>query len=146
MIVWAAMRKRLWPNADFGKLIDEARTFLTTPDASRLEAAFIAEAGDDAPIGFIELTIQPFIDGCMAMREPHIEGWFVEEAARSRGAGRALIAAAEAWSREFGFSELISKTKVTNAGSRRAFEGCGFADVKQPVTYRKVLAPAGADS
>jgi aminoglycoside 6'-N-acetyltransferase I len=139
LIVWAALRKRLWPGADFGELVDEARTFLTEPEASLLAAGFIAEAGEDAPLGFIELTIRAFSDGCDSMPVPHIEGWYVEPPARRNGAGRALVAAAEAWCRERGFTELASDTEVHNVDSQRAHEQCGFAEVDRLVKFRKPL-------
>jgi aminoglycoside 6'-N-acetyltransferase I len=139
LIVWAAMRKRLWPEADFGELVDEARTFLTAPGTTWLDAAFVAEAGEDAPLGFIELTIRAFSDGCSSMPVPHIEGWYVEPAARRSGTGRALIAAAETWCRGRGFTELASDTEVHNVDSQRVHERCGFAEVDRLVKFRKPL-------
>lgn len=139
VIVWAAMRKRLWPDADFGELVDEARTFLTEPESSLLDAAFIAEAGEDAPLGFVELTIRAFSDGCASQPVPHIEGWYVEPNARRGGTGRALIMTAEAWCREHEFAELASDTEIHNVDSQRAHEHCGFAEVDRLVKYRKLL-------
>jgi aminoglycoside 6'-N-acetyltransferase I len=134
---WAAMRARLWPNAD-AALEREARDFAAGLPIPTIDVAFIAEDGDRA-IGFLELAIRSFSDGCESMPVPHVEGWFVEPHERGKGAGRALMAAAEAWSRERGFVELASDTEIHNDASLQAHQHCGFEEVERLIKLRKPL-------
>jgi aminoglycoside 6'-N-acetyltransferase I len=139
VIVWAAMRKRLWPDADMLELSNETVEFVTDPHASILDAAFIAEAEDGKSLGFIELSIRAFSDGCDSTPVPHIEGWYVNESARQNGIGRALMAAAEAWCVEHQFTELASDAELSNVASQHAHERTGFEEVERLVKFRKLL-------
>jgi aminoglycoside 6'-N-acetyltransferase I len=47
-------------------------------------------------LGLAELSIRPCAEGCSTSDVAHLEGWYVRPEARGRGAGRALIDAAEA--------------------------------------------------
>lgn len=52
---------------------------------------------------------------------------YLEEAARGRGVGRALIASCEAAARALGLKRLIIGVHAANARARRSYEGAGFA-------------------
>lgn len=139
VVVWAAMRKRLWPEAEMLDLSNETVQFVSDPLKSHLDAAFIAESDEGAALGFIEITLRAFSDGCDSMPVPHIEGWFVNPTARQAGVGRALLEAVEAWCVEHGFNELASDTELLNVESQRAHESLGFAEVDRLVKFRKIL-------
>lgn len=47
-----------------------------------------------AAIGFIELSIRAYAEGCVTDRVAFVEGWYVEPMARGNGVGAALIRAA----------------------------------------------------
>jgi len=139
---WAALRARLWPDADARALTIEANAFLAGEAPPTVGAAFVAEhtSGDDPALcGFIELAIRPFSDGCDSMPVPHVEGWYVEPALRGAGLGRRLMACAEAWARARGFCELASDTEVENRASLLAHQACGFQEVDRLVKLRKGL-------
>ncbi len=132
------MRAQLWPHADAAELAREARDFSSGAGVPTIDVVFIA-AGEDRQIGFLELSLREFSDGCDSMPVPYVEGWYVEPGARGTGVGRALMRAAEAWSREHGFTELASDTQLHNDGSLRAHEHCGFEEVERLVKLRKRL-------
>lgn len=118
---WARLRGRLWPDADPQELTAETQAFLEGAEMPTIAAAFVAreEEGDEA-IGFLELGVRPFADGCESRPVAHVEGWYVEPAARGRGVGRALMTAAEigpanAASRS---SRRIPKWKTTSPWQR----------------------------
>jgi aminoglycoside 6'-N-acetyltransferase I len=136
---WAAMRGRLWPDADAADLAAEARAFFAGDGNSLLDAVFLAEDEAARPFGFVELHIRPFVDGCDSMPVPHVEGWYVEPSARGAGVGRELMRAAEGWARERGFTELGSDALVENELSQRAHAACGFAETERLVMFRKPL-------
>ncbi len=133
------MRSRLWPIADASELACEARAFVAGVAAPLLEAVFVAADELGRPVGFLELSVRPFADGCDSQPVPHVEGWYVEASTRRLGIGRELMQAAENWARTRGFCELASDTEVHNEGSRRAHEGCGFREAERLIKFRKVL-------
>lgn len=63
--------------------------------------------------GFLEVGLRSHADGCdPAQPVGFVEGWFVEEACRNRGIGRALMRAAEDWARGQGCVEMASDTRI----------------------------------
>ncbi len=135
---WALLRSRLWRSADAGELAAETRAFLEGATMPAIAAAFIAEEGTTA-LGFCELAVRSFSDGCESMPVPHVEGWYVEPFARGRGVGRALMDSAETWARERGFSELASDTEPWNERSIAVHARCGFRETERLVKFCKTL-------
>ena len=131
------MRAQLWPGADAG-LEREAREFARGLPIPTIDIVFIAESAGER-VGFLELAIRSFSDGCESMPVPHVEGWFVEPRARGTGIGRSLMEAAEGWSRERGFTELASDTEIHNSASLHAYQRCGFEEVERLIKLRKRL-------
>ncbi len=138
---WLAMRARLWPAADAGELAREARGFAAGGEKGILDAVFLAEDDRARPLGFLELSVRAFSDGCDSMPVPHVEGWYVEVSARRQGFGRALVRAAEDWARARGFTELASDAELDNAAAQCAHDRCGFEEVDRLVKFRKRLFP-----
>ena len=135
---WASLRARLWPSADAVMLASEAATFLGGNEIPTIAAVFLAE--DEAvPLGFLELALRSFSDGCDSMPVPHVEGWYVEPFARGRGVGRALMQAAEDWARQHGYRELGSDTEPWNEASLAAHARFGFEETERLVKFRKLL-------
>jgi len=136
---WASMRAELWPEADAAELAREAAGFLAAPhETALIDAVFVAEQLGEV-VGFLELAVRAFSDGCDSMPVPHVEGWYVSGSERGRGIGRALVAAAAEWARELGFIELASDTEVSNERSQQAHAACGFEEVDRLVKYRMRL-------
>jgi len=94
---------------------------------------------DETPIGFAELSVRPYAEGCASENVGYLEGWYVIEAHRGRHVGRALLEAAERWARGRGCKELASDTRPDNQQSVRAHLACGFEDVGLVRTFRKPL-------
>jgi len=103
-----------------------------------IAAVFLAD-DETTPLGFIELAVRSFSDGCESMPVPHVEGWYVEPFARGRGIGRALMQAAEDWARDRGFTELASDTEPWNERSIAAHARCGFRETERLVKFCKTL-------
>lgn len=137
---WKLMRARLWPDADVVELTRETHAYIAGSAETIIAAAFLAEDDRAIPLGFLELAVRAFSDGCDSMPVPHVEGWYVEPFARGRGVGRELMRAAEDWARTHGFTELASDTEVHNIASQHAHEACGFEEVDRLVKFRKALA------
>ncbi len=135
---WAAMRAALWLEAEAADLQREVAAFVASIALPTPMAVFVAE--DERPIGFLELSVRAYSNGCDAMPVPFVEGWFVDASARGRGVGRALIRAAEDWSREHGYVEIGSDTEIWNEDSLRAHQKCGFEETERVICLRKCLS------
>jgi len=133
---WLEMRRALWADGadSHGPEID--RFFA----GDRREPAEVLIAfEDDAPIGFVELSIRNIVDGCHTGNVGYLEGWYVVPAARRQGAGRALMAAAEAWARQQGCTEFGSDAELDNHVSLAAHRALGFEETSRAQNFRKVL-------
>jgi aminoglycoside 6'-N-acetyltransferase I len=90
-------------------------------------------------LGFIELSIRSYAEGCTTDRVAFVEGWYVEPDHRRRGIGTALMRAAEEWGRANKCSELGSDTQLWNESSIDAHKRLGFEEVERLVAFRKSL-------
>ncbi|MGD9979380.1 MAG: GNAT family N-acetyltransferase [Hyphomonadaceae bacterium] len=131
------MRAALWPEEDADQLAHE--TLLHFSGKPLAEAVFVCEDKHGALCGFLELSLRPYAEGCASSPVPFIEGWYVSSIARTQGAGRALVQAAEHWALIRNFSEIASDTEAHNAQSQAAHAALGFGEVARLVAFRKPL-------
>jgi len=101
-------------------------------------AVFVCERPDGGLAGFLELSVRSYAEGCEGAT-PYVESWYVEADARGSGIGRALVAAAERWARERGYTEMASDAGLENRASHQAHEAVGFQVVERNVHFRKAL-------
>jgi aminoglycoside 6'-N-acetyltransferase I len=101
-------------------------------------AVFVAEREGGGLSGFLELSVRDYAEGCTG-RVPYIESWYVDEDLRGRDVGRALMQAAESWSRARGYVELASDAELDNVASHDAHRALGFDEVERTVHFRKAL-------
>jgi aminoglycoside 6'-N-acetyltransferase I len=90
------MRHALWPEGAATEHHDEIDRFLAGSAQEPL-AILLAEDPAGCALGFAELSIRPYAEGCRNRRVAYLEGWFVVPEARRRGVGRALLKAAKEW-------------------------------------------------
>ena len=57
----------------------------------------VAEHESGRLIGFLEVSIRPFVEDCETDHVGYLEGWYVESDVRGRGIGRELVRIAENW-------------------------------------------------
>lgn len=133
------MRQALWPEADTRELAEEVAAHFAGQGA--LAMVMLCEAEETGPAGMIELSLRSHADGCRSSPVPFVEGWYVAPEARRKGMGAALMAAAEAWARAGGYSELASDTQLENEAGKRGHARSGFEEVGRAVHYRKSLRP-----
>ena len=132
------LRHALWPEGSQADHREEIDRFFGG-DAREPLAVLLAENGAGGPIGFAELSIRPYAEGCRSDRVAYLEGWFVAPKARGRGVGRALIAAAEQWGRSRGCREFASDSQADNEVGGAAHRALGFAEVGLVRCFRKDL-------
>lgn len=104
-----------------------------------MHAVLIAEDAAGRVLGLAELSSRSHADGCWTDRVAYLEGWFVVPEARGCGVGRALVTAAEQWTRTQGCTEFASDTQLDNAVSTAAHRVLGFAEVGAVRCFRKDL-------
>jgi aminoglycoside 6'-N-acetyltransferase I len=127
----------LWPDGTREEHGGEIARMLTTGMCGTLPAAiFIAEDG----MGFLQVGLRSHADGCDPSQPVgFIEGLYVREEARHSGIARALMKAAEEWSREHGAKEMASDTWIDQQVSVDAHQALGFEIVDRCVHFRKTL-------
>ena len=137
--VWVEMRVALWPDEtarEHAKMIDE---MLGGEDAWGL----VAEAADGTAVGFAEIAVRKYANGCDARPVAFLEGVWVKPQFRRRGIAARLIAHAETVLAARGFRELGSDTQIDNHTPQAAHLAWGFSETERVVYFRKVLRPAG---
>jgi aminoglycoside 6'-N-acetyltransferase I len=135
---WLRLRHALWPGHPESQHAAEITQFLEGHAREPL-AVLVAADGTDQLIGFAELSIRAYAEGCHSDRVAYLEGWYVVPAARHHGVGRALIAAGEAWGRSRGCVEFASDVELTNEASAAAHRALGFIEVGRVRCFRKDL-------
>jgi len=134
---WVRMRRGLWPGDDDGHQ-KEVQRFLGG-ERKVTDRVFVAKNAAGEVIGFIELSIRPFAEGCTTDRIAYFEGMYVDPAERGKGVGRMLIHAAEEWGRSMGCREVASDTEISNETSVAVHRAMGFVEVNRIVCFRKDL-------
>ena len=125
------MREALWPDCSDA----DNDAWFARPDAT----TFLAVRDDGTLCGFVEVGARKYADGCDSSPVGYIEGWWVDADVRQRGVGRALLQAAEDWSRAMGYTEMASDALIDNTVSHSAHQRCGYEEVERLVVFRKTL-------
>ena len=89
--------------------------------------------------GFVVVGSRKYAEGCTASPVAYLEEWVVADDVRRQGVGKALIAAAEAWARQNGYTELASDTTLDNEISLASHLALGFTEVERQINFIKKL-------
>jgi len=136
---WLQMRTALWPESPRAEHRDEITRFFAGRPLRPPCVVLVAETSDQHVVGFVELSIRPYAEGCVTNRVAYLEGWYVLPEYRTRGVGRALVAAAENWGRAEGCIEFASDAEPDNDVSSIAHRALGFEDVGLVRCFAKKL-------
>jgi aminoglycoside 6'-N-acetyltransferase I len=130
----------LWPEEPIAGHREHVEAILSGDPPSTLPLVLFVAELDGSVVGFIEVGLRSHADGCDT-RYPvgFVEGWYVSSQHQRRSIGRALMTAAEDWSRSQGARELASDTWIDEAPSQLAHEALGFEVVDRCVHFRKSL-------
>ena len=128
------MRHALWPEDSLEAHECDAARVLASVDYW----AFVAMR-DGAAVGFAEIAIRKYANGCESQPVPFLEGIWVDPRYRRSGVGRRLLAHVESFVRARGFREIGSDALLDNRASHAAHAGWGFAETERVVYFRKVL-------
>lgn len=134
---WAEMRAALWPEADAAELAHETVKHFAGVKAA--DEVWVSEEITGRLLGFLELSLRAYAEGCASSPVPYIEGWYVTAESRHLGVGLALVEAAENWARLRGYKEIASDAVLENDASHAAHRSLGFEEVERIVCFRKAL-------
>jgi aminoglycoside 6'-N-acetyltransferase I len=140
----ATMRELLWPESSKEEHRKELKSVLDSGRYGTLPMAILVSLDEEGALtGFLEVGLRSHADGCDPARPVgFVEGWFVHEASRKQGIGRALMQSAEEWARKQGCLEMASDTWIDDERSLHSHQALGFEVVDRCVHFRK---PLGAD-
>lgn len=133
---WLRLRKMLWDETPENDHREEMVDVIEHPDT---QSVIVADKGDGMLIGFLEVSIRPFVEDCETDCVAYLEGWFVENDCRRQGIGADLVKHAENWAKQKGCSEIASDAEVGNELSLQAHAALGYDVTSRLVHLRKVL-------
>jgi len=133
---WLALRMSLWPDTEKPQHRKEMAMMLS--DAQRF-AVFVRPDPGEALVGFVEVSLRSWAEGCESSPVGYLEGWFVAPHARRQGIGGRLVSAAEDWARSRGCTEMASDTELTNRVSEAAHLRLGYRIAAKVMAFRKRL-------
>jgi aminoglycoside 6'-N-acetyltransferase I len=138
---WVRLRLALWPDCEEAESREEIRWNLE----SDRQACFIATDDEVKAIGFVEVNLRDYVDGCKTSPVGYIEGIYVKEDYRHSGIGRSLVIAAEAWAKAKGCQEMGSDTWIDDEDSQAFHRAMGYREIERHVVLLKWLSNCGGE-
>jgi aminoglycoside 6'-N-acetyltransferase I len=127
------MRTALWSDATEDEVDD---VLGVPPDEGTV---LVAEGEGGRLLGFAEVGLRKFADGCRSSPVAYLEGIWTEPSSRRVGIASALVRQAEAWAQARGLTELASDCEVGNEASRAFHIAGGFEEVQRSICFRRDL-------
>ena len=128
---------KLWPD-NLQTHTDEIREYFSGTSVD-IEQAFVLDGDRDSLCGFMELNIRNFAEGSRSPKLPYVEAWYLDEGYRGQGYGKRLMAVAEKWAMDQGYSELASDTDIENEKSIAIHKRLGFTETGRIVCLLEKL-------
>jgi N-acetyltransferase len=136
---WSALRHALWPDGSVAHHASEIEAFFAGTLAEPNAVLVAEDHAANALIGFIELSLRAYGEGCHTSPVGYVEGWYVVPEWRRRGIGRRLMTAGEAWAEAQGCREFASDTQPDNEISASAHVALGFEEAGMIRCFRKSI-------
>ncbi len=130
---WVNLRRQLWPRCSPEEQSFEVRSILSTSNSTALLA--VDDAGN--VLGFIELSIRNYAEGCYSTHVGYVEGIFVGTENRRRGVSNELFRAGELWALKQGCFEMGSDTDIGNRRSLSVHRKLGYSEIERTIHFRK---------
>jgi aminoglycoside 6'-N-acetyltransferase I len=140
---WLLLRGLLWPDHPREELQREQEQILGAPHRN---SVLVAALPNEELIGFVEVSLRDWAEGCTTGPVGYIEGWYVQLAHRRSGVGRKLIEAAEGWAISHNCTEMASDAELWNDVSQLAHEALGYSEATRLVCFSKTLGKRKADA
>lgn len=99
-------------------------------------AIYVAGPLGGPVIGWVHVFVRPLV---VIGLHAEIGGLVVDEGCRRRGVGQLLMQQAEQWARERGCRAVYLRSNVVREEAHAFYEGIGYRNIKQSLTFRKNL-------
>lgn len=133
---WLRLRELHWPDTSRELLARELEEIQADPERN---AVLVAATHGNELVGFVEVALRDWAEGCITRPVGYIEAWYVEPEHRRSGLGRRLLDAAERWVLLRGCTEMGSDAELGNEVSIRAHGALGYTEVVRLVLFSKKL-------
>ena len=130
------MRTSLWPDSE----LHEVETLLRRPMSESV--VLVAEREDHGLMGFAELGLRSYAEGCLTSPVAYLEGLWVDADVRRTRVASVLVRAGERWARSIGLTEMASDCALDNVASERFHLAAGFEEVERNICFRRDLDAA----
>ncbi len=104
--------------------------------ASSGNGLFVALDGKQTVIGWLHVHT---IDRIEVGRYAEVGGIVVDEAARDKGAGRALMLCAEEWARDGGYDRVKLSSGAHRSEAHAFYERIGYTNIRTSYRFEKIL-------
>ena len=131
---WLRMRKSLWPKCSDDMHAFEMKLFVTRSETHKV---FVYERQGGQLGGFAEVSIRERVDGSFSKHVGYMDGWYVDPDLRAKGIGRDLLAAAESWVSDKGYSQIASDCGTSDRESIKIHKALGFEETFRLVHFLK---------
>ena len=132
---WARMRHRLWDDWTVERHLTDIDNMLKDDKFT----GYLAIDNAGQAVGFAEICIRDYANGCTQQPVPFLEGIWIDEHYRRSGVGSLLIKTITSELKAQGFIELCSDILENNLQSHRAHENWGFHEMERVIYFRKGL-------
>jgi GNAT superfamily N-acetyltransferase len=112
---------------------DQIAARLPALQQSSEHAVFVAEAAGEV-VGFIHVQLRHALEHDT---RAEVASLVVDEKVRSRGAGKALVQAAETWARQRGMKSVVVRSNVIRERAHAFYERLGYRHMKSQKFFRK---------
>lgn len=132
---WARMREQLWQSQSLREHTDEITHSLSDAKSRN----YIAIAEKTLAVGFAEVHLRDYANGCTQQPVPFLEGIWVAPDYQQQGIGKAMIEMIAADLGQAGYQELCSDADIAHVHSHTAHRQWGFVETERVVYFRKPL-------
>jgi GNAT superfamily N-acetyltransferase len=103
---------------------------------SKEGACFVATSEEFGVVGWVHVSVTPLLE---VQRRAEVNGLVVDEKARSRGAGWALLETAEKWAKKRSCVGMSVRSNVIRDHAHNFYLRCGYEHYKTQKAFRKTL-------
>ena len=133
--VLGALAIMLWPKHMTDELAEDFRGSIESENG----VCFLNYI-DGRAVAFAECSLRhDYVEGTDSSPVGYLEGIFVEEAYRKKGAAAELLRACETWAKEKGCAEFASDCELDNTDSLRFHLALGFEEANRVICFTKKL-------
>lgn len=137
LVIVVSLALKLWPDHEDNPqaLKDEFAQLL----ANQSCAVFLYML-EDAPCGFAQCSLRSdYVEGTSTSPVGYLEGIFIAEEARGKGAAKQLLFACENWAKEKGCTEFASDCELDNVQSLQFHLNVGFKEANRIICFTKKI-------